>query len=225
MPETNAQNRPARHKGLIVLLVILALQLGASYALSISERPLPLPQLGLIPPKIGTWFLGAEEPLESEVMAQLRPDDYIVRTYQQGGQSVSLFVAYFKSLQNNFGPHSPRACLPASGWLTHAWDIVDLPIPGRPAGIPVNKYLLEKDGQKILVLYWYQNNRRVWAEDFGMKLNLLPDLIRYHRSDISLVRVITSVDSAGSIDKAFRTVGQFTGELFPTLIDRFDHTS
>jgi EpsI family protein len=224
MPESNASKRPAKHKAIIALTVILSLQIAASYALSISERPLPLPQLTLIPPSIGAWSLHGEEPLEPDVMAQLKPDDYILRSYQRENQSVSLFVAYFKSLQNNYGPHSPRACLPASGWLTHSWDIVDLPIPGRPSGIPVNKYLLEKNCQKIMVLYWYQNNRRVWAEDFGMKLNLLPDLIRYRRSDISLVRVITSVDSDGSVPRAFRTAGQFSADVFPALIDRFDHT-
>ncbi len=50
--------------------------------------------------------------------------------------------------------------------------------PGRAAGIPVNKFVLEKAGQHILVLYWYQNDRNVWAEEFQGKLRLLPDLIQ-----------------------------------------------
>ena len=85
-------------------------------------------------------------------------------------------MAYFKSLQSGYGPHSPAVCLPGSGWLVRERDIINISVPGREAGIPVNKFVLEKAGQHILVLYWYQNDRNVWAEEFQGKLRLAAGL-------------------------------------------------
>ena len=132
--------------------------------------------------------------------AYLKPDEYILRDYAdpRGRPGINLFVAYFKSLQNKYGPHSPRICLPGSGWLITSSKIINIPVPGRPGGIPVNQFTMEQSSQHILVLYWYQNDRDVWAEEYHAKLRLLPDLIRYRRSDVSLVRLVDA-RSGGSV--------------------------
>jgi hypothetical protein len=73
------------------------------------------------------------------------------------------------------------------------------------------------------MLYWYQNNRNVWAEEFQAKLTLLPDLIRHRRSDESLVRVITtlqSTDGKKELDHAL----DFTKLIFPVLVEHFRAT-
>jgi len=204
------------------LTVILCAQIAGSFTLSIDEKKLGIPGLAQVPDRIGTWMLTEEQPLEPDVAAYLRPDDYIQRGYvsQQPDSSISLFVAYFKSLQSSFGPHSPQACLPGSGWLVHLWKVIDLPVP-EGGTVPVNEYVLEKNGQRILVVYWYQNGRRVWAEEFQVKLHLLPDLLRYHRSDVSLVRLVTTLGGDTSVDTALRHSISFAHSLFPVLVERF----
>jgi EpsI family protein len=110
--------------------------------------------------------------------------------------------------------------LPGSGWLVRERNIIQISVPGRPAGIPVNKFVLEKAGQHILVLYWYQNDRNVWAQEFQGKLRLLPDLIKYKRSDVSLVRIVEPVqgDDTGQV---LADCKQFTKLIFPSLSDDF----
>jgi hypothetical protein len=39
------------------------------------------------------------------------------------------------------------------------------------------------------VLYWYQNPRRVTANEYLSKIYLIFDALRYHRSDEALIRV------------------------------------
>ena len=133
--------------------------------------------------------------MDSATEAYLKPDDYILRDYtaDNGSAPTNLFVAYFKSLQNVYGPHSPSVCLPGAGWLVTSSKILNVTVPGRPDPIPVNEFTMEKSNSRILVIYWYQNDRAVWAQEFKAKLRLLPDLLRYRRSDVSLVRVITSL--------------------------------
>jgi len=213
---------PAIQYVLLPVCVILLIQTAASHALSIPEPHLTLPQLRKVPLQLGPWKASGEQSLEAAVTEYLTPDDYILRDYvdKRHGAPVSLFVAYFKSLQNVYGPHSPRICLPGSGWLVRESKIVSVAVPGRGEAIPVNEYLMEKSDAHILVVYWYQDQRHAWAEEFQAKLTLLPSLLRYRRSDASLIRLITPVGAEMPGQAAARCI-EFTHLLYPSLMERF----
>lgn len=201
---------------------ILVFQASASRMLKVDEEKIGVPGLHAMPWQIGEWKASEDQSIDADTVAYLRPDEYILRDYAnaQRDSQVSLFVAYFKSLQSKYGPHSPRICLPGAGWLVTDSKIANIAVPGRAAGIPVNEYTMEKSNQRILVLYWYQNDRDVWAEEYHAKLRLLPDLIRYRRSDVSLVRLITPLAPGG--DKAgLANCLRFTGRVVPLLAERF----
>jgi EpsI family protein len=207
---------------LLPAVLILAAQGAVLHVLSIPEESIIIPRLDNVPAQLGGWRTISEESLDPGVQEYLRPDAYILRDYAntQSGSAVNLFVAYFKSLQSGYGPHSPSVCLPGSGWLVRERAILNLPVPGRDAAIPVNKFLLEKAGQHILVLYWYQNDRNVWAEEFQGKLRLLPDLIKYKRSDVSLVRLVQPL-RGGDATQGLSELKQFTKLIFPALSEDF----
>jgi len=202
--------------------LILVLQASASRMLKIDEAKIGIPGLHDLPFQVGAWQAGAEESIGPDVTAYLRPDEYILRDYvdKRNGASIGLFVAYFKSLQNTYGPHSPSICLPGSGWLVSSSKIANIAVPGRPGGIPVNQFTMEKSNQRILVLYWYQNDRDVWADEFYAKLRLLPDLIRYRRSDVSLVRLVAPMRDSSS-DPELKNSAHFTEQIFPLLAQHF----
>jgi EpsI family protein len=203
--------------------LILVVQASASRMLKIDETKIGLPGLHDLPLDVGHWRAAGEETMDAATVAYLKPDEYILRDYAnaQGGAPLGVFVAYFKSLQNVYGPHSPRICLPGSGWLITNSKETRIPVPGHAAGIPVNQFTMEKGGQQILVLYWYQNDRDVWAEEYHAKLRLLPDLIRYRRSDVSLVRLIMPLAGSSSTDAALAQAEQFTKDIFPQLAQHF----
>lgn len=206
--------------------LILVIQASVSRALKIDEQKIGTPGLHNLPAQLGSWKAAGEESIGPEVEAYLKPDEYILRDYAgpRGTPSINLFVAYFKSLQNKYGPHSPRICLPGSGWLITSSKIINLPVPGRPGGIPVNQFTMEQSSQHILVLYWYQNDRDVWAEEYHAKLRLLPDLIRYRRSDVSLVRLVVPIGDLGD-SKEMADCAQFIRVLFPLLAKHFESVS
>jgi len=202
--------------------LILVFQASASRMLKIDEQNIGIPGLHDLPWQVGSWKASAEQSMDAASTATLKPDEYILRDYVDGrsGSTVDLFVAYFKSLQNVYGPHSPRICLPGSGWLISSSKVVNIAVPGRPGGIPVNQFTMEKSNQRILVLYWYQNDRDVWAEEYHAKLRLLPDLIRYRRSDVSLVRLIAPMRGS-TPDNELTSCVQFTERIFPLLAEHF----
>ena len=212
----------ARYGLFAAACLILVFQASASRMLKVDEQKIGIPGLHELPWQIGPWKSSSERSIGPDVTAYLRPDEYILRDYvdQRKGGTIDLFVAYFKSLQNSYGPHSPKICLPGSGWLVSSSKLVNIPVPGRAQAIPVNQFTMEQANQHIVVLYWYQNDRDVWAEEFHAKLRLLPDLIRYRRSDVSLVRVVAPYEGSNP-DQVVTNCVQFTQGVFPLLAEHF----
>jgi len=206
--------------------LILILQAAATHALSITEQNRPLPELYRVPTQLAKWNAAGEQRLDTTVAEALKPDDYILRNYvdPSAGVSVNLFVGYFRSLQNSYGPHSPRVCLPGSGWLIEWSNTSSVAVPGEAHGIPVNEYVMEKANERIVVVYWYQNDRDAWAEEYHAKLKLLPDLIRYRRSDVGLIRLVAPIGGDGPQATLAHCL-DFTRLVFPVVAERFAATN
>jgi EpsI family protein len=213
--------RKGARSQLLPVCLILVVQTAASRVLAVPERHLQLPGLQGLPLRFGEWQEREEQALDPNTREYLHPDEYILRDYvKQGpGVSINLFVAYFKSLQDSYGPHSPRVCLPGVGWLVRSSRTASIAGRGMSRNVPVNEYVLEKSGNRILVVYWYQNERDVWADEFWAKIRLLPDLIRYQRSDISLVRLVSPVTGS---ENDFGNCLEFAKLIFPALNQHFE---
>src|SRR5512140_2979007 len=148
---------------------------------------------------IGGWRLGQEGVIEKEVRDVLQADDLLSRTYVHAeSQNVaSLFVAYFRSQRTGVAPHSPKNCLPGSGWVPSESSIVPIAVPGRAEPIPVNLYLVSKGDAQSVVLYWYQSRGRAVASEYSAKIYTVLDAIRFNRTDTALVRVVVPVTGGG----------------------------
>jgi EpsI family protein len=130
-------------------------------------------------------------------------DDYLMREYRDdAGRAYSVYVGYHAAQDQDNQVHSPRNCLPGAGWqvLTAETRAV--------AGGTVNRYLLEFNGLRALVLYWYQGRGRVAANEFAVKLHLLRDVATTGRSDEALVRIVLPL---GAMDSTTGPAG-FTEE-------------
>ena len=64
--------------------------------------------------------------------------------------------------------------------------------------IHINHYVVSKGEAQSLVLYWYQSQGRVIADEFAAKFYLVADSIRQHRSDTALVRVVIPFPQGGN---------------------------
>ena len=109
---------------------------------------------------------------------------------------VNLFVAYYESLTKNAAIHSPRVCLPGSGWEFASFNernFSDL-VPGMPG--TYNNVVIQQGDQKMLMYYWYQQRERRTANEFSMKYYLLVDNVFGNRRDGALIRLLTAIDPA-----------------------------
>ena len=208
-----------RSKYARVLTLVLLLQAAAFYA--IARRPElvpPVAPLMLFPSAFGGWTMTNDIPVEKEVAELLRADDLLNRIYvNRAGIETSLFIAYFKTQRYGQSPHSPKNCLPGSGWEKVSDRKIPVEVQGWNGPILINRYVVEHGEDKSVTLYWYHSHNRVIADEFSARLWLVADSIRYHRSDTALVRVIVPVRD-GDIDGAGNMGVQFVQALFPQIV-------
>ncbi len=84
---------------------------------------------------------------------------------------VNLYIGYYDSLKKARFSHAPQVCFTAQGWIIQKNDKVMLDLNDRKK--EVNRLLLEKDNQRLLVYYWYQTANKSFADIYRMKLDLL----------------------------------------------------
>jgi EpsI family protein len=157
--------------------------------------------------------------LEPDVLAVLSVDEYVNRVYRAGtGMPLGLYIGYYESQRQGESMHSPLNCLPGSGWQPISSGRQMVPIPGA-APIEVNRYLVQKNGESMLVLYWYQSHGRVIASEYWGKYYMVADAIRRNQTDAALVRVVVPINSkeAAAERKAEQAGSEFVGALFPLL--------
>jgi EpsI family protein len=202
-----------------LLALLLLVQAAAYYAVASRSDIVPrTAPLSAFPGTSGGWTVEHDYPLEKEVQEVLKADDTLNRLYlnPQQTQSASLFIAFFKTQRYGQAPHSPKNCLPGSGWEPTEDSKLPIAISGREEPIVVNKYLIAKGDQRSLVLYWYQSHRRAIAGEFAAKFWLVADAIRFRRSDTALVRVVVPFrDDPASAEN---TAVDFVRAVYPDVV-------
>ena len=208
-------NRYAR-----VLTAVLLLQGGTFYAIaSRSERAPLVPPLSLFPAGFGGWTMARDVPIEKEVLDILKADDTLNRVYINPSRTdiAFLFVACFKTQRYGQAPHSPKNCLPGSGWEPVETGRQTIDVSGWKSPIVTNRYVVEHGDDKSVVLYWYQTHNRIIASEYWAKFWLVADSIRYRRSDTSLVKIVVPVRD-NNIGAATAMGVQFIQAMFPSLL-------
>ncbi len=200
-----------------ILTGVLLLQAALLFGFSRKEVVPASPPLNQFPKVTADWTLSEEGVVEKEVMDILKADDVLSRSYVNSARTASanLFIAFFKSQRTGQAPHSPKNCLPGSGWVPSVSDIVPIEIAGRTP-IQVNRYIVQKGDAASLVLYWYQSRDRVVASEYTAKYYVIRDAMEFNRTDTALVRVIVPVLNRNN-DAAMATATGFVKSMFPVV--------
>ncbi len=167
-----------------------------------------------VPLALEDWK-GREQPLEQRFVEAAGVDDYLNRIYvDSGGNPVALYVGYYNSQRTGDTIHSPKNCLPGSGWEPVRSGRLKIEVPNGPP-ILVNEYVVEKGLERDLVLYWYQGRGRVVASEYWGKVWQVVDAITRNRTDGALVRVWTPTQDGDR--KARARAVEFVQTLYPRL--------
>lgn len=213
--------KPAGPFNQTIKLVIVIIFLFAAGAINIyfSKPDISLPRKSLadFPRTLGDWTAVKENQIDASSMKMLQIDDYIMRDYQNPkGERIGLYIGYFKSQREGKGIHSPRQCLPGSGWVQVSASVYPLAVPNHdPATVPVNKYIMGKGADQQLYLFWYQGRGRIYASEYWNKIYLIWDGLLHKRTDGALIRVNSVVSE--NTQEALSNQMEFVRLFFPML--------
>jgi EpsI family protein len=172
--------------------------------------------LDRFPAAVGEWQGREATILDVDILNVLRVKDYLMRRYADpAGRSVLLYIGYWDSQKKGAAPHSPRNCLPGSGWepLEASELVVPLAAPHPP--ITVNRYVIQKERAVQVVLYWYQAQGQAVAGEVAARIAMVKNSIVRNRTDGALVRVSSPV--YGSIPETTERLTRYAQALYPIL--------
>lgn len=198
-----------------VILLTAAIFLRAGNRKEVLPPYLPLESF---PSHLESWE-GRDLVIPQDSLAVLGPGDFLLRDYQNQSPSVpdvDLFLAFFPSQRAGDTIHSPKNCLPGSGWYPLESGRITLSLPGH-SPFPANRYVIAKGAERELVLYWYWAHNRATASEYWAKYYLVKDSIRMHRSDGSLVRITTDLGENETTAAAQQRLESFAGKIVPLL--------
>jgi EpsI family protein len=194
-------------RGIVLILILAATALVARPARSSTPNAPPLTR---VPYAIGDWKGFDDGSLDAATAAELGADAYLTRTYSAGsGPDVGLYIAYYSAQRPGVSVHSPLHCLPGTGW-----EPVDVTTVAVAQG-SVRRMTLQKNLERVAVIYWYQLQGRTVASEIRSKVFGLFDRVRTGRSDAALVRIVVPI--AEESDAAAARGLSFAGELLPRL--------
>ena len=173
----------------------------------------------LFPNNLGDWH-GKHGRLERVIIDALNFDDYLSSDFvnKNDNSVVGLYIGYYGIQRADKVPHSPRACLPGGGWAIT--ELTNKKVDGVLVGdapLSVNRVIIEKDGYRQLVYYWFEQRDRIVTNEWMVKWYLLIDSITKSRTDGALVRLTTMVPPGEDISQGDKRLSEFAGHLAPEL--------
>jgi EpsI family protein len=203
---------------IIVVLVMIAASAYINLVLSHGEIIPITKSLSTLPKVIGEWTKGRNHTLDEKTLDILRVDDYVMTRYRNAdGRAVLFYTGYFKSQREGQLVHSPKHCLPGSGWRPISVGVITIDVPGF-AGSPIKatQIITQKGDEKELVIYWYQIGPDYVAGEYSQKALLIWSALRHNRTDGSLIRFSVPVVD-GDVKKTQTMTEDFIREMVPVL--------
>ncbi len=169
------------------------------------------------PENVENWVKVKDHFFDDKVMDALRVDDFIYRTYRKNGRPVQLYIGYYRTQRNGAQIHSPKHCLPGSGWFEISHKIRVLPLDRGQLKFVEAVY--QKGTNQEVFLYWYDVQGKKITNEYLLKMNMIYSSLMNNRSDGSFIRISTPVLN-NDVDSAIRTVEEFALKMLP-IIDSF----
>ena len=144
------------------------------------------------PMEKGGW-VGQRDNLIPAIVEMLNPTEIFSATFTNpDGIKVHLFFDYFSQQNSRGGPHSPRNCLPGSGWTILDTEEREITIDGRT--IKIGRFYMRLGELEKVMDFWYVTRYGETANDYVFKLYTMIGSLTFRLNDIAFIRIISTGD-------------------------------
>ena len=162
----------------------------------------------------GEW-IGERDSLAPTVVALLNPDQIFSATYTNKDEiKVQLFFDYFSSENIKGAVHSPRNCLPGSGWVITSSSKRNIEFDNRI--IAANRFYLRLKGSKQVMDYWYITRYGEAASDYVLKAYTMVSAVTFRPTDVAFIRFVANQDPE-SLEALEEFEEAFINEIYESL--------
>ena len=202
-------------KSFIIMLVGLLATFGFGVTLHFYRPAAPKPvPLSSFPTAKDGWR-AKSIPITADVIDMLKPDAIYNASFTDSqGVMIDLFFSYFAAENSTGGVHSPRNCMPGSGWTIMESQYHPIMLDGR--SIPAARMRVKYSATVKVVDYWYVTRHGETASDYRLKWYEMLSSLALKPTDVSFIRFVSNDDpvSLAALDQ-FEQI--FTREIYGIL--------
>jgi len=199
-----------RFASVVVLLTAASLYLNLHKDLEVPINK----RFDLFPRVFSGWRMTQDYPMSESVQKVLMATDTLTRAYEAAdGKTAALYIGYHGGGKNSGEIHSPKNCLPSSGWLEVSTKRRLLDVSGTPINLVQAVY--QKGDNKELFLYWFQVQEKTISDEYSLKIAEITNSIFNRRRDASFIRVSLPF---GADEQATAATGErFIRDFLPAI--------
>jgi EpsI family protein len=202
-------------KRIAILIAIFAI--AAVWARAAAERrslQVPLPDWDTVSYDFEGWH--GEDAVFDPVYGEDPAQTSLLKVYhREKDETVIVYVAFYGDLAKILEMHTPERCYSGQGWqVLSTSDSPGGTFRGKP--IPAKQMIVEKDGKRRLVEWWYLAGSRPFKDRIRYVYAMLAMSTLTGRNDGALVRFETLLE-AGQEAVADRRMGDFRKSFQPQL--------
>ena len=177
-----------------VMLIVVGLYINIH-----TDREVPTNKpLAEFPVSVQSWRMTSQSEFSQGVLSVLRPTDYISRQYRgDSGRTVNLYIGYHGGGKDSGEIHSPKHCLPGSGWYKVASDDMEMGVNGEKLNLV--KAVYQNGEQREMFLYWFQVRGKSISNEYALKLAEIVNSLLHSRRDSAFIRISVPMESGGEL--------------------------
>jgi EpsI family protein len=197
--------------GIVVLTGILVNLLRYS-----EVKPQSRPHLSAIPLQLDDWQ-GEELRFDEATYEVLKADESLLAFFKSPQGQVWLFIAYFESQKYGSQIHSPKHCLPGSGWKIlkkekAKTNLVSL----RGNKLEMNRFVISDGNSQELMLYWFVTRSGIITNEFSLKMDSVFNSLRRRPTDAAFVRITIPFEQSRE-QEAWGVATDFMNHFVPQI--------
>ncbi|NVN91789.1 MAG: EpsI family protein [Desulfuromonadales bacterium] len=203
----------------VILLAILLAVTAFLAHIRVASVSLPTPKIPLQQAfdRVEGWSGGGNLMLDDQVVDWLKLDDHLFRRFQEGTQTVTLYIGYYRTAKKVGAAHDPLVCFQGQGWTIVERSQGSYPLT-RSSGLMLSysSMIAERQGERELIVYWFQTNGRTSANTFSQKVDMVRDRLFGHGEDNAFVRITSPIGEGGAV-AALKKIFNFIDAFYPSF--------
>jgi len=200
------------------IFIVFALLVAAALFVHLHEDvavPVNRP-LAEIPQNQGVWRMTSQTRFDERILEVLKPTDYLSRSYSdQQGNQIGFYLGYHGGGPESGPIHSPKHCLPGSGWQEVSTEVGEMAVAGQTINLVRSVY--QNGYNRELFLYWFQVKGKSLANEYALKIAEVTHSIFHNRKDSAFIRI--SVPVADDLDEAMAVGERFVRDFYPHIAE------